>query len=551
MKPFEIGLTLTGSVSAGSYTAGVIDFLIEALDEWDKQKKIDRAAFGDDYAQWTVPWHDVQIKGLSGASGGGVTCGLIYNSIGKQIDPVRTPPPNGIADNNDMYNIWVDQLGIDELMSTGDLESGSIKSLLNGNALPDIAEKSLVKENFGNKVKRDYIADNLKAIITVTNLRGIPYWLKTQGIGANQVIYKKYSDYVKFELAKENRAIYPDTNMIPYDTDNPVFISNYPKLKAACLATCAFPAAFKIQPVTQTDRTYRNRDCSVQLAIPPQTDYSFLNGDGGILNTNPFELLHQDMLPPDQAHNPSTPSTVERSLIIVAPLDTNSTFEPEYDIRKDDLLSSIPALIGAIRNDALFNNQQICLALDKDVYSRFIIAPVRYNDAGDQLLTPAITGTSVATFGAFLSRDFREHDYFQGRRNAQQFLRRNFAIPLDGAKQNPIFSAPGTADLLGKFKAQIYTDTVLNVPFFPIIPLVGTAATECYKPVWPAGKCNLTNVENDIGGRTGRLIDVALSDIKLNTFLRFIKWIALGGLKSAVLEKIMTFIKADLKANKL
>ena len=42
MEPFEIGLTLTGSVSAGAYTAGVIDFLLQALDEWDKAKQSDR-----------------------------------------------------------------------------------------------------------------------------------------------------------------------------------------------------------------------------------------------------------------------------------------------------------------------------------------------------------------------------------------------------------------------------------------------------------------------------------------------------------------------------
>jgi len=37
-KNFHLGLCLAGAVSAGAYTAGVIDYLIEALDKWQKRK---------------------------------------------------------------------------------------------------------------------------------------------------------------------------------------------------------------------------------------------------------------------------------------------------------------------------------------------------------------------------------------------------------------------------------------------------------------------------------------------------------------------------------
>lgn len=36
---FEVGLVLSGTVSAGPYTAGVIDYLIEALDAWYEAKR--------------------------------------------------------------------------------------------------------------------------------------------------------------------------------------------------------------------------------------------------------------------------------------------------------------------------------------------------------------------------------------------------------------------------------------------------------------------------------------------------------------------------------
>lgn len=38
VKDFEIGLVMAGAVSAGAYTARVIDFLLQALKEWEMAK---------------------------------------------------------------------------------------------------------------------------------------------------------------------------------------------------------------------------------------------------------------------------------------------------------------------------------------------------------------------------------------------------------------------------------------------------------------------------------------------------------------------------------
>ena len=39
-KSFEIGLAMAGAISAGAYSGGVLDFLIEALDAWEKEKGV-------------------------------------------------------------------------------------------------------------------------------------------------------------------------------------------------------------------------------------------------------------------------------------------------------------------------------------------------------------------------------------------------------------------------------------------------------------------------------------------------------------------------------
>src|SRR5947207_12897924 len=58
---FEFALVLGGTVSAGAYTAGAVDFLVEALDCLSKAQHEGRA-----------PQHKVRLKLIAGTSGGGV-----------------------------------------------------------------------------------------------------------------------------------------------------------------------------------------------------------------------------------------------------------------------------------------------------------------------------------------------------------------------------------------------------------------------------------------------------------------------------------------------
>lgn len=60
-ETFEIGLVLAGAISAGAYSAGVMDFLIEALDAWEEAKV---------NAPGSVPTHSIRIKVIAGASAG-------------------------------------------------------------------------------------------------------------------------------------------------------------------------------------------------------------------------------------------------------------------------------------------------------------------------------------------------------------------------------------------------------------------------------------------------------------------------------------------------
>ena len=69
---FEMGLVLAGAVSAGAYTAGVIDFIVEALDDYERARTTGK----DGGETWDGPTHSVRLPVISGASAGGMTAAI-------------------------------------------------------------------------------------------------------------------------------------------------------------------------------------------------------------------------------------------------------------------------------------------------------------------------------------------------------------------------------------------------------------------------------------------------------------------------------------------
>jgi len=79
-KVFRIGIAMAGAVSAGAYTAGVMDYLLETLGTWEEAKKNirEKLAKGEPLTEEekTIPLHDVVIDVFGGASAGGMTAAI-------------------------------------------------------------------------------------------------------------------------------------------------------------------------------------------------------------------------------------------------------------------------------------------------------------------------------------------------------------------------------------------------------------------------------------------------------------------------------------------
>jgi len=155
---FKLAINMAGAVSAGAYTAGVLDFLMEAIEEWQKAKDAFRShlanpAPGSIFSS-PVPLHEVSIDAFSGASAGGM-CAAIA-SVMVQSNFQHISDASLTKTNNTFYEAWVNQIKIDDLLKADDLKDNApLVSLLDSTTIDTIAEKALTP---GTPFPRPYIS---------------------------------------------------------------------------------------------------------------------------------------------------------------------------------------------------------------------------------------------------------------------------------------------------------------------------------------------------------------------------------------------------------
>src|SRR5262245_7948469 len=114
---YELGLVMAGAISGGAYTAGVVDFLLEALDAWENAKG----------AREAVPAHSVKIRVMTGASAGAMTTALTGLAFFSDVTPVRDVQKPPDRKRNRLYDSWVRQVDISHLLEHRDLaNSGGV-----------------------------------------------------------------------------------------------------------------------------------------------------------------------------------------------------------------------------------------------------------------------------------------------------------------------------------------------------------------------------------------------------------------------------------------
>lgn len=510
LPTFEFGLVLAGAVSAGAYTAGVVDYLIETLDRFEQQKRVDFEAYGLDFARWTVPPHSVRLRVAAGASAGSVVgATLAVTARGKFPSGASLSP--GIAAQtshasgklpephwNPLYNIWVRQLDIRAMLHTDDLaaigdqpcenpETGRneaairrLASLLNVQPLDRAAAQTVAFNLQPLPAARGWLGFGARFAFTVGNLGGIPYRYRLPGLEGAQFATTRHADLFRFRLDNASATPVLEEGQGPQD-------SPWARIAEAALASAAFPVALQSRwlgkPATALHDSIR-LDPRVELSADPVGNRSWTQAadivagyvnstqprgrltfaavDGGTMNNQPFEFVRQTLAGP-LGQTPPEGNRADRAVVLIDPFPAPPAAEQELaaaDPRAQQpdaplpLLEVLPKLFSAYTAQARYDANDHVLAAEKGVYNQYMLSPMRADPTPDSWHTftgaEAIASGGLGAFAGFLSESFRHHDFLLGRRNAENFLRNYFSVTAD----NPLFRTPGRVGDSGKEQLQ-------------------------------------------------------------------------------------------------
>jgi hypothetical protein len=340
---FELALVLGGTVAAGAYTAGALDFLFEALDNWTQLRNA-----GDPAA----PAHRLQIRVITGASGGSVNAAIAARALAFTFPPVRCGtipvgpllPDYGQLTGNPFYDVWNSILRLPYLLETGDLQSGEAQSLLCGKAIDDAANY-VAGFTAPTQQTRSYLGEPqqeapLRVIMTATNLQGIPYRTVFDSAAnppAMGETFVSHADYMRYAVAYWGQIVTaprPDELVLNFAPAIPQPQAGdwIKDLSYAAKASAAFPLGFPYRQVNRAMQDYRYRVAiapadtghSVVYGLSPDWNqlyagtippaaYSFTAVDGGALDNEPIGLA-RTALSGVTARNPRDPATANRAV---------------------------------------------------------------------------------------------------------------------------------------------------------------------------------------------------------------------------------------------
>jgi hypothetical protein len=533
---FELALVLGGTVSAGAYTAGAVDFLIEALDCLSTAQQEKRA-----------PDHRVRLKLIAGTSGGGVNAAIAARALAYDYPHVtRATPPGTPASNNPFYDTWINILRLDGFLDISDI-GNELKSLLNGRPIDDGASR-IIQFAHGQARSRDWVAAPLRIILTLTSLRGVPY--KTNFGDKLSQGYVDHADFIRFALVYPGQTLdepRPDELVLGFGDTRLRQATDWEHFSEFARATAAFPIGFPARALTRPTEHYRWR----VVAYPPgpggqssylvswpdwdamlpeagqevPDDWHFLAVDGGATDNEPLQLARTS-LAGLLNRNPRDPETANRAVWLIDPFAGLAPLGPEG-------LTTFPVELGAVATtltqQTRYDTADLLMAGDENVFSRFMLTPRRGNLTGEA----AIASGGLGAFIGFACPAFMRFDYLLGRQNCQQFLRETFVL----GESNPLFTN-WNADDKSKFRGRA------GAGMLPIIPLVDKAAVDETLDPWPKGKLDPERYRDAIEARFRAIFELELSGGFVKSIL---SWVGAHATQRQAADYVIGAMKAYLK----
>src|SRR5215469_219372 len=254
--PKRLAITISGAVSLGSYEAGVLYEVINAIGQHNSHPDI-----RDD------PGQQIEIDVLTGASAGGMTATIAAQKLMLEAGALKG------AYTNSFYLPWVADVSLDGLLNFhGD--DDPLKSILSSEHVIDISKRHLVARYLSHadppRERHPAGARRIRLGLALSNLNGIDYGLPLRPEG--KFIYTRHQD----EL-----TTWIDDGVAADDT-----LDFWDALRNAAVSCGAFAFAFRVIDVIRHAAEFTRPNLQTHIA-PTQT---FSYTDGGTFHNEPLGL---------------------------------------------------------------------------------------------------------------------------------------------------------------------------------------------------------------------------------------------------------------------
>ena len=570
-RTFEIGLVLGGTVSAGAYTAGALDFLIEALETWHADPQL---------------LHRVVIKTAAGSSGGAVCAAILGLLSSHKVPHVKgdsTQPgdeANPVVTDNPLWDLWVNDFRISRLLKTDDLsadaDQGSGADVHPTQHVPAVLNCGMIEKSgaklaeIGTKpgVALGYFAAPFRVAVTLANLRGVPYKIVDIPTFSDYsgAAFVQHDDFAWFAFPNGASPVVTADSLGKREDEfwlgegaSAAGFVGYDVLVSYGAASGAMPVGLAARALSRPAQHYQYRPHVRPIAESPgykidwpepdwaglpdtqaQGLYSFTSVDGGTFNNDPVSLVHR-ALAGVIGVNPRGKSDAHRALLMIDPLAD----EPKpIDKVGKSLLSVVQHIITTMVGESRYLTADMELFASDEVFSRFQLVPFRPEGKVGEA---ALAGTSLYAAAGWCARAFRVHDYLLGRQNMQVYLRTELVLAGD----NPLFAGwqlddrkDWAMDEHGT-RMDVQADTPPNKYFLPVVP--DKTGPPLPVPEWPAGKYNPDTLTPLLKARLQAVIDKLVSDNTHGALPWLIGLFAIPTVVDYVVSKIVEGFKKELQ----
>jgi hypothetical protein len=251
----RLAITIAGAVSLGSYEAGVLYEMLDAIGQHN-----------GDPATGAVD--KIAVDVLTGASAGGMTAVILAQKLLYSASEFRGPY------DNPLYNTWVNRISLKGLQAAEDNEP-ALHSLFSSDLIDTISKETLL-ERYATAPppaqRHAAVGEELYVGVALTNLNGVAYGYPVTPGG--KFVYINYSD----QLTRRVTAANCDTAEF------------WEPLRKSAVACGAFPIAFRVQDVQRSAQKEPD-DYPVTNREPWERDpATFTYSDGGILQNQPLGM---------------------------------------------------------------------------------------------------------------------------------------------------------------------------------------------------------------------------------------------------------------------